>query len=43
LHSSRRRGNSSSVLSSLQPCERRTEKEKITTSSQGILWEDVLP
>jgi hypothetical protein len=41
LHSSRIE-TSSSVISRLQPCERRTAKEKSTASSQGILWEDVL-
>jgi hypothetical protein len=39
---SRRRETSSSIISRVQPCERRTAKEKSTTSSQGILWEDIL-
>jgi hypothetical protein len=38
----RRRDTSSSVISRMQPRERRTAKEKSTTSSQGIPWEDVL-
>jgi hypothetical protein len=38
----RRRETSSSVISRLPPCERRTAKEENTTSSQGILWEEVL-
>jgi hypothetical protein len=42
LNLSRRRGTSSSIILRLQPCERRTAKEKSTMSSQGILWEDVL-
>jgi hypothetical protein len=32
---------SSSVISRMQPRERRTAKEESTTSSQGTLWEDV--
>jgi hypothetical protein len=42
LHPTRRRESSSSVTPRLQPCERRTAKEKSTTSSQETLWEDVL-
>jgi hypothetical protein len=42
LHPSRRREISSSIISRLQPYERRTAKEKSITTSQGILWEDVL-
>jgi hypothetical protein len=42
LHPKKRRESSSSVIPRLQPCQRRTAKEKSTTSSQRILWEDVL-
>jgi hypothetical protein len=42
LHPRRRRETSSSIILRLQPCERRTAKEKSTMNSQGILWEDVL-
>jgi hypothetical protein len=42
LRPTRRRESSSSVIPRLQPCERRTAKEKSTTSSQGTHWEDVL-
>jgi hypothetical protein len=42
LHPSGRRETSSSFMSKMQPRERRTAKEKNTTSSQWILWEDVL-
>jgi hypothetical protein len=42
LHPNRRRESSSSVIPRLQPCERRTAKEKKTTSSHGTLWEEVL-
>jgi hypothetical protein len=42
LHSSRRREASSSVSSRLQPCERKTAKEKSTRISEEILWEEVL-
>jgi hypothetical protein len=38
----RRRETSSSIIPRLQPCERRTAKEKSTISSKAILWEDVL-
>jgi hypothetical protein len=42
LHHNRRRETSSSVISRMQPRERRTAKEKSTMSSQKTLWEDVL-
>jgi hypothetical protein len=42
LHHSGRRETSSNIISRLQPCERRTAKEKSTKSSKGILWEDIL-
>jgi hypothetical protein len=42
LNLSRRRGTSSSIILRLQPCKRRTAKERSTMGSQGILWEDVL-
>jgi hypothetical protein len=41
LHPRRRRETSFSVIPRLQPCDRRTEKEKNTVNAQGILWEDV--
>jgi hypothetical protein len=40
-HPSRRREVSSSVILRLWPCKKRSAKEK-STSSQEILWEDVL-
>jgi hypothetical protein len=42
LHPSRRRETSSRIIPRLQPCERRTAKEKSITSSHGILWKDLL-
>jgi ribulose bisphosphate carboxylase small subunit len=38
----RRRKTSSIIISRLQPRKTRTAKEKNTTSSQGIFWEDIL-
>jgi hypothetical protein len=38
-----RRETSSSVILKMQPCERRTAKEKSTTNSHSIPLEDVLP
>jgi hypothetical protein len=43
LRPSRRRETSSGVIPRMQPREKRTAKEKSKTSSQGTLWEDVLP
>jgi hypothetical protein len=42
LYAGRKKEASSNVIPRLQPCERRTAKEKSRTSSQEILWEDVL-
>jgi hypothetical protein len=42
LHPSRKRETSSSIISRMQPRERRTAKEKGTTSFKEILWEEVI-
>jgi hypothetical protein len=42
LHPSRRRETSSRIILRLQPCEKRTAKERSTMSSQETLWEDIL-
>jgi hypothetical protein len=42
LHLRGRRQTSSSVIWGMQPRERRNAEEKCTTSSQGIVWKDVL-